>query len=88
MRALVSCGRHRDSVRGMVDGAPIVTISLGEARPFRLRPWRRQGFVDFAAPNGTVLVLPYATNRAWTHEVPQSKRATGRRISLTFRGFV
>lgn len=33
-------GKHRDSTQNMVPGAPIVTISLGEARLFRLRPWR------------------------------------------------
>jgi alkylated DNA repair dioxygenase AlkB len=80
-------GRHRDSIAGMIDGAPIVTISLGEVRPFRLRPWRQSGFVDFTASHGSVFILPYATNRSWTHEIPRSKQATGRRISLTLRGF-
>lgn len=34
-------GKHRDSVTNMIEGAPIVTISLGDERIFRLRPWRR-----------------------------------------------
>ena len=31
-------GKHRDSTTNMVSGTPIVTVSLGEARVFRLRP--------------------------------------------------
>ena len=80
-------GRHRDSTAGMIPGAPIVTISLGEARPFRLRPWRQAGFVDFIAHHGAVFVLPWQTNQGWTHEIPRSKQAVGRRISLTLRAF-
>ena len=55
-------GKHRDSTANMVDGAPIVTISLGEQRVFRLRPWKGEGFTDFDAANGTVFILPYDTN--------------------------
>lgn len=81
-------GPHRDSTVGMREGAPIVTISLGETRTFRLRPWKQPGKVDFPATDGAVFVLPYATNLAWTHEVPASKRQCGRRVSITLRGFV
>jgi alkylated DNA repair dioxygenase AlkB len=83
-------GRHRDSTKNMVVGAPIVTISLGEERIFRLRPWppvRGSRRLDFRARNGTVFVMPFETNLAWTHEVPASKRAAGRRISVTLRAF-
>lgn len=80
-------GRHRDSIANMVEGAPIVTISLGEERTFRLRPWKEAGIRDFQATDGAVFIMPYQTNRAWTHEVPRSPRYTGRRISITLRAF-
>lgn len=80
-------GRHRDSRVGLVVGAPIVTVSLGAERVFRLRPWRGTGHMDFPAADGAVFVMPYATNLAWTHEVPHSARSRGRRISITFRAF-
>ncbi|MEE8142970.1 MAG: alpha-ketoglutarate-dependent dioxygenase AlkB [Planctomycetota bacterium] len=80
-------GRHRDSIEGIVEG-PIVTISLGEERKFRLRPWRGEGRMDFVAQHGTVFIMPYETNLAWTHEVPKSSRCQERRISVTLRGFV
>lgn len=80
-------GRHRDSIQGMVEGIPVVTVSLGEQRKFRLRPWRGEGKQDFAAPHGTVFIMPYESNLAWTHEVPKSRRCQGQRISVTLRGF-
>jgi alkylated DNA repair dioxygenase AlkB len=80
-------GAHRDSTTNMCDGAPIVTISLGQERAFRLRPWKERGKRDFPARNGTVFVMPFATNKAWTHEVPKAKRYRERRISVTLRAF-
>lgn len=80
-------GPHRDSTKNMCEGAPIVTTSLGQARVFRLRPWKGKGFRDFDARNGTVFVMPFNTNQAWTHEIPKAKRFQGRRISITLRAF-
>lgn len=80
-------GKHRDSTTNMIPGAPIVTISLGEQRTFRLRPWKGEGFTDFEAENGSVFILPFDTNQAWTHEVPHAARHRGRRISITLRAF-
>jgi alkylated DNA repair dioxygenase AlkB len=83
-------GRHRDSQSNLVPGRPIVTISLGEERLFRLRAWPAQSGVepmDFSARHGTVFVMPWETNLAFTHEVPASKKLTQRRISITLRAF-
>jgi alkylated DNA repair dioxygenase AlkB len=80
-------GKHRDSDVNRIEGTPIVTISFGEERAFRLRPWRGQGFLDVPAKDGSVIVIPWDTNRAYTHEVPAPRSARGRRISLTLRAF-
>lgn len=80
-------GKHRDSTKNMQPESPIVTISFGEERTFRLRPWKGEGYQDFMTYPGRVFVMPYATNLAWTHEIPASQGAVGRRISLTFRAF-
>lgn len=87
--ALGHCiGAHRDSTADMIVGAPIVTISFGEQRVFRLRPWKGKGFTDFPAVNGSLFVMPYGTNLAWTHEVPRRAKDQGQRISVTLRAFV
>jgi alkylated DNA repair dioxygenase AlkB len=80
-------GKHRDSEIQRVEGSPIVTLSFGEARVFRMRPWRGTGFIDIPVENGSVVVIPWATNRAFTHEVPASAAARGRRVSVTIRAF-
>lgn len=56
-------GAHRDSTVNMHDGAPIVTVSLGGERVFRLRPWNGRGMRDFPAPDGTVFVMPMRPTR-------------------------
>jgi alkylated DNA repair dioxygenase AlkB len=83
-------GKHRDSTTHMVAGAPIVTVSFGEQRVFRLRPWRQKngGYLDFPATNGSVFVMPYDTNLAFTHEIPHFSRFRSRRISVTLRAFL
>lgn len=83
-------GRHRDSIHNLVPGSDIVTVSFGEERVFRLRPWPRDSTstpTDFRTSDGSVFIMPWETNRAYTHEVTASKRLVGRRISVTLRAF-
>jgi alkylated DNA repair dioxygenase AlkB len=80
-------GPHHDSIKNMVPGAPIVTVSLGDERTFRLTKPKTKERYDFAARNGTVFVTPYDTNRTWKHQVPKQARSRGRRISITLRAF-
>lgn len=82
-----SIGAHRDSTKHMVAGTPIVTVSLGEERAFRLRPWKGSGYRDFRATHGSVFIMPYDTNQAWMHEVPHAANYRGHRISITLGAF-
>ena len=81
-------GPHRDSPEGLIEGAPIVTISFGEERIFRFRPHDGHGKIDLPVGHGTVVVIPCETNREWTHEVPKTKKQAGKRISVTLRAFI
>ena len=84
-------GRHRDSLQNLIADTPIVTLSFGKERIFRLHPWPAQPGTtsfDFQAGNRTVFVTPWEINLAFQHEVPASSRRTGQRISVTLRGFV
>jgi len=80
-------GAHRDSTAGLIGATPIVTISVGASRAFRLRPAAGRGFADFEATHGSVFVMPWNTNLAVKHEVPHRKDSIGRRISITVRAF-
>jgi len=80
-------GAHRDSTVGLIEGTPIVTISLGATRAFRFRPMRAKRFVDFEATHGSVFAVPWETNLHTKNEVPHRAGAKGRRISITARAF-
>ena len=80
-------GAHRDDTRDLQDDSPIVTISLGEERVFRMRPYQGSGFRDLIVRDGDVVIVPADTNRHYTHEVPRFKRYAGRRISITLRAY-
>ena len=81
-------GAHRDDEADLLKGLPIITISYGEWRNFRLRRWKtKEPFIDIVVDDGGVLILPYNTNMAFTHQVPKSTRLTGKRISVTVRAF-
>jgi len=86
-------GPHRDTTGQLISGAPIVTVSFGQERVFRLRP-RGVGAPtgssagrDLLLSDGDVLVLPFETNRIFTHAVPRLARHRDRRISVTLRAF-
>jgi alkylated DNA repair dioxygenase AlkB len=80
-------GPHRDSRAGLRVGSPIVTISLGARRVFRLSA-AGVASEDHEAGHGAVFVLPWATNLAIKHSVPQARvDERGRRISITLRAF-
>lgn len=81
-------GRHRDSTKEMINGVPIVTVSFGDEKIFRLRQYCGVGRRDFSTRDGGVFIMPYETNQAWTHEVPHTQKFSGRRISVTLRGFL
>lgn len=81
-------GKHRDATKGLIKGSPIVTISHGEDRVFRFRPFKGKGYKDFTVRNGDVLIIPWETNKNYTHEVPSFKRYRKRRISVTVRGYM
>lgn len=82
-------GPHHDQEEGLVEGSPIVMISLGEQRMLRLTRTLnfREQVHEFALSSGSVLVLPAATNRAWKHSVPRFASYRGRRINITLRAF-
>ncbi|MBX2878088.1 MAG: alpha-ketoglutarate-dependent dioxygenase AlkB [Saprospiraceae bacterium] len=81
-------GAHRDDTRDLHPDSPIVTISIGQERVFRMRPWKQKGYKDLTIRHGDVVVVPWNTNTQWTHEVPHFKKYSGKRISITLRAYL
>ena len=76
---------HGDRVHRDRTEAVIAIVSLGAARPFRLRPTGGGASVAFEPGHGDLLVMGGTCQRTWQHAVPKVRRPVGPRVSVTFR---
>src|SRR5215210_4677952 len=75
---------HGDRVAREMETALVAIVSIGERRPFRLRPKGGGPSIGFELGRGDLLVMGGSCQRTWDHGVPKVAR-TGPRMSLTFR---
>ncbi len=75
---------HGDRVLRDLDRSLVAIVSLGEPRPFRLRPTGGGASVGFDLGAGDLLVMGGSCQRTWQHSVPKVRRA-GPRLSLSLR---
>lgn len=85
-------GPHSDAEHQIVKGSPIVSISLGQERVFRVRAKGDGGIIlDLDMPNNTYVSMCGKMQERFLHEVPKVDGAKGakmdRRINITFRVF-
>lgn len=86
-------GKHRDSEHEIIKDSPIVSISLGATRVFRLRDYSTNKILrDVKLNNGDVVVMGGKFQTELTHEIPKitgkAAEKIGPRINLTFRQFI
>jgi len=75
---------HGDRVARELPQAVVALVSLGAARPFRLRPAGGGPSVGYHPGPGDLLVMGGSCQRTWQHSVPKV-RAAPPRISNQFR---
>jgi alkylated DNA repair dioxygenase AlkB len=75
---------HGDRIRHSLEEAVVAIVSLGEPRPFLLRPRGGGHSLTFRPGAGDLLVMGGRCQQDWEHTVPKVARA-GPRLSLTFR---
>jgi alkylated DNA repair dioxygenase AlkB len=75
---------HGDRVARELPEAVVALVSLGAARPFRLRPKGGGRSVGLLPGPGDLVVMGGSCQRTWEHSVPKVK-GVGPRISLQFR---
>jgi alkylated DNA repair dioxygenase AlkB len=85
-------GSHSDDTRQLVPHSPIVSISLGAERRFRIREKATKSVVaDLKMTNRSYVVMGGEMQNHYTHEVPkingEKGKTVGRRINITFRVF-
>ncbi len=81
-----SVAPHGDHTEVLDPAAPIALLSLGAVRRMTIRskaaPRRR---ADLDLESGSLLVMDYMSQTAWSHGIPKSRVPVGPRISLAFR---
>ena len=75
---------HGDQIARDLPEATIAIISLGETRPFKLRPKGGGPALTYRLGPGDLLVLGGSCQATWDHAVPKVRRA-GPRISVQLR---
>ncbi len=75
---------HGDRVARELSEATVALISLGEPRPFKLRPKGGGPSIAYRPDRGDLLVMGGSCQRTWDHAVPKVARA-GPRMSVQFR---
>lgn len=75
---------HGDRVARELPEATVAVVSLGDTRPFKLRPKGGGAAVTLLPGPGDLLVMGGSCQRTWDHSVPKLRQA-GPRISVQFR---
>jgi alkylated DNA repair dioxygenase AlkB len=75
---------HGDRVARELPEATVALVSLGEPRPFKLRPKGGGASIAYRPDRGDLLVLGGSCQRTWDHSVPKVRHA-GPRMSVQFR---
>ena len=85
-------GAHSDETRGLKVEAPIVCVSFGDMRVFRITPKKRklcEKKLDVELHDGDLLIMGGPLQKTHKHQILKGKTGNdGNRISLTFRDFV
>ena len=85
---------HRDRDLKWLDDTLILLLTLGQQRPFHLRPLANKyahhldhngATHDLSPASGDLIVMGGSTQTAWQHSVPKVRRPIGGRISLQWR---
>lgn len=77
---------HGDTSGRRVRQTIVAIVSLGNPRPFLLRPRTGDGrTLRYQVGHGDLLVMGGTCQRTWEHSVPKSAKVAGPRISIQFR---
>ncbi|MFT3853047.1 MAG: alpha-ketoglutarate-dependent dioxygenase AlkB [Ilumatobacteraceae bacterium] len=76
---------HSDRERFAREDPVVVVLSVGAARPFRVRPIGGGGSQRWDVGHGDLLVMGGACQHDWQHCVPKVAHVDGPRLSIMFR---
>jgi alkylated DNA repair dioxygenase AlkB len=76
---------HADRELRDLDDSLVAIVTLGQQRPFLLRPRGGGRSHDLAPASGDLLVMGGRCQATWEHAVPKSARSLGPRLSASWR---
>lgn len=85
-------GSHADNEKQLVIGSPIVSISFGGTRTFRIRDKNKKIVKDFELKNKDIIIMGGTMQKEFKHEIVKVNGQKGlnvdKRINITFRQFI
>jgi hypothetical protein len=75
---------HRDKIAAHIVDPIVAILTLGQARPFLVRPRGGGRSTRFLPGPGDLIVTGGTAQRTWEHTIPKQRDA-GARMSITFR---
>lgn len=85
-------GPHSDDESQLVEGSPILSVSLGATRTFRIHPKAGgKKLLDIELKNGSYIIMKSPMQSYYKHSIVKvggkKAKTVGRRINITFRCF-
>ena len=80
-----SVAPHNDRLEDLVEGRPIVLLSLGATRRMRIQGKASRAKLELDLEPGSLLLMDYESQKHYDHGIPKERAAVGPRISLAFR---
>ncbi|EFC48552.1 predicted protein [Naegleria gruberi] len=84
-------GWHSDKTKDLVENSSIVSLTLGETRPFQFKPSEGKqknsdkSIITKYLPNGSMIIMNWNTQFYYKHCLPKRKNISKQRINITFR---
>lgn len=78
-------GYHSDDEKGLNPNYPIISVSLGAARPFRFQHKESDNIHETILKDNSVIIMSPPCQREYKHCLPQRKNINNIRLNLTFR---
>jgi alkylated DNA repair dioxygenase AlkB len=76
---------HKDADPWLKPNTPIVSLSLGASRKFKMRLREPKQKLEYILSNGDLFIFGEEHIADWEHGVPKETQVCGPRINLTFR---
>ncbi|MEM7042079.1 MAG: alpha-ketoglutarate-dependent dioxygenase AlkB [Pseudomonadota bacterium] len=80
-----SMGWHSDDESALGPEPAIASLSLGAERLFHFRHREPRDKITVSLKHGSCLLMRGPCQACWQHQLPKTRRASGKRINLTFR---